>query len=249
MARRLIKIFPDAESLSHAAAALFTEYLTLAVRQNEAAYAVLSGGSTPLLLFEKLAQLPYRTAIPWDGVHFFWADERCVLPEDAQSNYGQAKRTLLDSAGVPTGNIHRMCGECEPEIAAADYAEQLSKFGQAGRAWPMFGLALLGLGEDGHTASLFPGPASSSERLQPVAAVYADYQNRPARRVTMTPLVLNDAKTVIFLVSGLAKAEIAARILEGPLDPDLLPAQRIQPNHGSVIWLLDRAAAGRLRNI
>jgi 6-phosphogluconolactonase len=184
-------VYPDLDALSQAAALLFLELALTSVAQHGRVQAALSGGSTPRRLFQLLARQPYQTAVPWAHTHLFWADERCVPPDHEESNYGQARRLLLDHVPLPPDNIHRIKGELEAAAAAADYRQQLQALAQPPRAWPRLDLALLGLGDDGHTACLFPGPIPAEEKTLPVTAVTADCQGRPANRVTLTPLLLN----------------------------------------------------------
>jgi 6-phosphogluconolactonase len=237
----LIVIFPDLDHLSLAAATQFFKATQAAVSQRGLALVALSGGSTPIRLFHKLAAAPFAAQIPWRAVHFFWCDERCVPPDDPGSNFGQVRQVLFGPLKLPEQNLHRIEGELDPEQAALAYTETLHQFKAPGLGWPVFDLVLLGLGADGHTASLFPG-ASLPEQT-PVLAVTADYQARPAPRVTLTPVVLNSALQVIFMVSGAEKAEAVRQTLFGAPDPLRYPAQRIQPIQGALHWLVDAAAA------
>lgn len=239
-----IQIYKDLQALSVGAAELFTASSEQAIHARENFLIALSGGGTPKPLYELLAEPPYRDQVDWNRTHVFWGDERCVPKLDPGNNYYQAKQTFLDRASVPEENIHRVVSELEPDQAAIEYASQLSKFADRPNTWPRFDFVLLGMGDDGHTASLFPG--SQVEIAAPTVAVTANYQDRPARRVSLTPLVLNSARRVVFLVSGQSKAETLARILNGDYQPELLPAQRIRPIDGEVFWLVDEAAASKL---
>jgi len=192
-------------------------------------------------LFEILATKDFD----WADVHFFWADERCVPADDDGSNYGQAKKVLFDKIDGPAENIHRVQSDLEPAEAAKKYALTLNQFADAPLTWPRFDLVLLGMGDDGHTASLFPG--SPVEVNEPVIAVTANYQGRPAKRVTLTPLVFNSARNVFFLAAGASKAEALMRVLMGEQIPKELPAQRIHPSDGKIIWFIDEAAASLLK--
>jgi 6-phosphogluconolactonase len=207
-----------------------------------------SGGSTPAALFQLLAQPPFKESIPWNKLHFYWADERCVPPEDAESNFGQAWENLLSKVPVSQQNIHRILGELEPKTAAQDYVIQLKQNATGALAWPVLDCVLLGMGADGHTASLFPGQVNPSESTAPAIAVTADYMGRPANRVTLTPLVFNSARHILFLVTGENKAQALSEVLHGPDDPLHLPAQRIRPINGDVTWLIDQAAASLLKS-
>jgi 6-phosphogluconolactonase len=241
-----LKVFIDSEATSHAAAEHFQQSAIRAVSARGRFLAALSGGSTPQELYRLLARFPYRDRMPWDQMHFFWGDERCVPPTHPESNYGQAKRAFLDQVPVPAVNIHRIQGELEPAAGARDYAHQLQQYASEGLTWPRFDWVLLGLGEDGHTASLFPDTFMPGELELPVIAVTANYQGRPASRVTITPLVFNWARNILFIVSGKNKAETLANVLSSSLDPQRWPVHRINPSQGKVSWLVDRAAASQL---
>lgn len=204
----------------------------------------LAGGGTPRRLYELLADSSLVSNMPWGQTHVFWGDERCVPPDDAGSNFGQAKAVLLDKVDIPAGNIHPINGTLTPTASAKDYAQTLAKFANEGQAWPRFDLVLLGMGSDGHTASLFPGSDPAGQT--PTLAVTANYQDRPANRVTLTPAVFNDAHNTLFLVTGKSKASALQAILQA--DPNKLqwPAQRIQPKNGKLIWLIDSEAGQHL---
>lgn len=240
-----IRIFKDIEELSQAAAALFVEWASEAVRQRGRFLAALNGGTTPARLLQLLAgDLSER--VDWNKVHVFWGDERCVPPDDPGSSYGQARHILLSRVPIPGSNIHRIVGELGPARAAYEYALVLKVFASPPLDWPRFDLVYLGLGEDGHTASLFPG--SPVEVTEPTLPVTAHYQDRPADRVTLTPVVLNSAHTVVFMAVGEKKATVAAEVLGDThtRNPHLYPAQRIQPEDGRLIWLVDDEAASKL---
>lgn len=237
-----VRIFADPDALSAAAAEQFTQFVGAA--RNHDFFVALSGGSTPRALFQRLAHPPYAGQLPWVRLHFFWGDERLVPPNDPGSSYGDAQRLLFDHVPLPAANIHRIKGELPPEEARQDYIQQLRQ--AAPQGWPRFDLALMGLGADGHTASLFPGPISAAEQTEPVISVIANYEDRPARRISLTPLVFNDARQVLFLVTGKNKAQAVTAVLQGPPDPQQWPAQRIQPHTGQLTWFLDQAAASLL---
>jgi 6-phosphogluconolactonase len=153
---------------------------------------------------------------------------------------------LLKDLPVLGNNIHRISGELEPRLAAEEYCDLLNSHSGQGGDWPRFDLIFLGMGDDGHTASLFPGPIRSEERHSPVMAVTADYGDRPISRITMTPLAINSARNIIFLVSGSSKAAALAAALNGPTDLDKWPVQRIRPDNGRTVWLVDQDAAANL---
>lgn len=237
-------IYPDLESLSEQTAVRLLELAQWAVARRGQFTIVLSGGSTPLPLYRRLAQAPYLEQFPWANTHFFWGDERCVPPDSAESNYGQAHQALLQHVPVPPSRVHRVRGEWPPERAAADYAAQLQELAPPNWAWawPRFDVVLLGLGSDGHIASLFPHAPlpPPGTAAWPVAA---NYGGRPAERITLTPAVFNNAREIWVLVVGAKKAAAVAAVWHGDYDPYQWPAQRLQPKAGQVVWLLDEAAA------
>jgi 6-phosphogluconolactonase len=174
----------------------------------------------------------------------FWGDERSVPSNDPGSSYGQARNLFLRHVRIPEENVHPINGELRPGDAANAYSAVLKEFASAPLDWPRFDLIYLGMGEDGHTASLFPG--SSLDSSEPVIAVIAHYQDRPAERVTLTPLVFNTARMVVFMAAGEKKAATLAEVLSGRYQPEQYPAQRIDPKDGKLHWLVDEDAAGRL---
>jgi len=239
-----VRIFENLNSLSQAAAELFIETSAQATLQRGRCLVTLSGGHTPTESYKLLAQSPDKEQIDWSRFHVFWGDERCVPIEDLESNYRQAHGALLSHVPIPAENIHRVESVLEPAEAAKDYAHVLKQFASPPLDWPRFDLVLLGMGEDGHTASLFPG--SEVNVSTPTLAVTAQYQNRPANRVTLTPLVFNSARRIIFLVSGESKAQTLVNVLYGGYYPEQLPAQRIRATDGEAIWMVDKLAAKQL---
>lgn len=239
-----IRIFENLDILSQATAELFIETSAQAILQRAHFLAALSGGNTPFKLYQFLAQSPYREQIDWPHMHVFWGDERCVPSEDLNNNYRQAHDVLLGRVPIPSDNIHRVQSDLEPAAAAKDYARLLKDFASPPLDWPRFDLVLLGMGDDGHTASLFPG--SEVDVSAPTLAVTAQYQGRPANRITLTPLVFNSARRIVFLVSGESKSETLANVLYGEYRPEQLPAQRIHPTDGELIWMVDQPAASKL---
>ena len=240
-----IVVVPDPEVLAREAAQRFADLAREAVEFRGRFSVALSGGSTPGGLYRLLAEEPYRAQIPWDGVHLFWGDERCVPPDDPGSSFRLAEDTLIARVPIPPGNVHRVPGELGPEAAARVYETMLQDFFCGPR--PRLDLVLLGLGEDGHTASLFPGSSALDENERLVAPVTAFYQDRPAQRVTLTLPAINGARQILFLASGKAKANIVQAVIEGPVGQ--FPAQRVRPTAGQLTWLLDTAAASRLQGI
>ncbi len=238
-----IRIFKNLEELSRSAAGLFVEEAAKSIAARERFLVALSGGSTPTRLFQLLAA-DFRQRVDWSRVHVFWGDERCVPPEDPGSSYGQAREALLSRVPVPDTNIQRIKGELGPVESAKDYLLVLKEFAPPPLAWPHFDLVFLGMGEDGHTASLFPG--SRVQVFEPALPVTAHYQDRPANRVTLTPIVFNSAHVVAFMAVGENKADTLVEVLSGKYDPERYPAQRIVPTEGRLLWLIDEAAAARL---
>lgn len=238
-----IRIFKDMENLSRAAADLFAERAAQAIMERDRFLVALNGGSTPNRLFQLLAS-DFREKVIWSRVHVFWGDERCVPPGDAGSSYGQAWDAFLRHVPIPESNIHRVKTDLEPVEAAKDYSLTLGGFASPPLEFPRFDLVYLGMGEDGHTASLFPG--SPVDVNEPALPVTAHYQDRPANRVTLTPPVFNQARAVAFMVAGEKKAVTLAEVLGDRYNPELLPAQRISPKNGDLIWLVDEEAAGKL---
>lgn len=238
-----LRIFHDLERLSRHAANLFIEQSNRAIRERNRCLAALNGGSTPARLFQLLAS-EYRGQVDWSKVHVFWGDERCVPPNDAGSNYHQARAELLSKVAIPEENIHRVRGELDPVSAAEEYTKTLKLFAESPLEFPRFDLVYLGMGEDGHTASLFP--YSLVRVNEPVVAVTANYQDRPANRVTLTQLVFNQARMVVFMATGEKKAITLAEVLSDRYNPAQYPAQRIDLKDGQLIWLVDESAASKL---
>jgi len=237
-----IRVLPDADALAEAAARLVAEYAQAAIAARGRYSLALSGGSTPRALHMRLAAPPLRDQVDWQRVHFFFGDERSVPPDDEQSNYHMAYTTLLSKVGVPESNVHRMRGELDPTEAARLYADELHAY--FGTESPNFDLILLGMGDNGHTASLFPGLTAVHEQTRWVVAEYVPEVSM--WRITLTPVVLNAARSDAFLVSGFAKADMLKRVLEGPYMPSELPAQVVRPTTGELLWLVDQAAAADL---
>ncbi len=238
-----VRVFNNSSEISQAAARLVVGFAQDAVALHGRFLIALSGGSTPAGLFRLLSQPSFNERIPWTETHVFWGDERLVPPDDPGSNYGQAADLLLRHVPIPAANIHRVLGETDAATAVADYTAQLNEIAEPGRAWPRFDLAIMGLGSDGHTASLFPGPIPPAESREPVMAVTADYDGRPAHRVTLTPLVFNEARHIMFMVTGANKAKAVKAVLRDSLQSETWPAQRICAHDGQITWLLDKAAA------
>ena len=243
-------MLPSADALTDAAGGRFVAAAGGAIHARGQFVVALSGGSTPRRTYERLATEPWVSRVMWSRVQVLWGDERCVPPDQAESNYRMARETLLDRVPVPAANVHRIHGEDEAAAAAASYETTMRALLKtpAGppRAVPgaRLDLVLLGLGDDGHTASLFPGSAAAREQTRWVMAEYAAAASM--WRVTLTPAVINAAAEVLFIVSGSAKAGVVRRVLEGPYRPQEVPAQAIAPSNGRVRWCVDAAAAAEL---
>jgi 6-phosphogluconolactonase len=240
-----IQVAANAQELSRLVAEEFGRLAVEAVREKGLFSVALAGGSTPRSLYALLAndKEPYRAQLPWKKIHFFWGDERHVPPDHPDSNYLMASEAMLGSVPVPLENVHRIKSENVDAAKAADeYEQTLREFFrlEEGRL-PRFDLILLGLGPDGHTASIFPGTDVVSEKMRLVAAPWVE--KFKSFRITLTPPVLNSASTVIFLVNGTEKAKILREVLEGDNQPERLPAQLIRRNKGKVLWLVDQEAA------
>jgi 6-phosphogluconolactonase len=238
----MIRVFDNLETLSLAAAEMFAELANQAIASCGRFNVALSGGNTPHRLYEILANTPSREQIRWESVYVFWGDERCVPADDPRSNARMARKTLLDHVPVPANQIYPIRGDLTPAQAAAQYETELRDF--FGNQPPVFDLILLGLGENAHTASLFPHTSVLDEKERWVQEVYVAEQGM--YRVTLTVPLINQAKDVIFLVSGADKALALQSVLEGAYQPHELPAQLIRPNGAHPIWLVDKAASHKL---
>ncbi|MDQ3005401.1 MAG: 6-phosphogluconolactonase [Chloroflexota bacterium] len=238
-----LRIFDDLEKLSIHAANLFSEQAARSILERDQFLVALNGGGTPTRLFQLLAS-DLHDRVEWAKVHIFWGDERCVPPNDPGSSYGQARELLLSRVPIPESNIHRIKGELTPVAASKEYSLLLKEYASPPLDWPRFDLVYLGMGEDGHTASLFPGsPVQVTEAALPVTA---QYQDRPSNRVTLTQLVFNSTHMVVFMATGEKKAITLAEVLSDRYNPELYPAQRIEPKDGELIWLVDKDAAVKL---
>lgn len=240
----MIRVYPDLEALSHAAAELFAAEAQQAVQERGKFVVALAGGNTPQRTYELLGKEPFREQIPWQNTHFFWGDERCVPANDLRNNARMAHQTLLDHVPVPSEQVHPMVCNGSPREAAAEYESLLGVFFDTGR--PRFDLVLLGLGENGHTASLFPGTSALDEQKRWVTEVYVAEEG--LQRLSLTAMAINQAALVVFLVSGYDKAPILRKVLEKTRDPGGIPAKMIKPVDGRLLWLVDRDAASLLQS-
>jgi len=241
----VVRRFPDLDALSRAAADELVAQARAAVAERGAFHIALSGGSTPRRLFQLLAARG-RDALPWERVELWWGDERTVPPDHAESNYRMAREALIEPLGLPAAGIHRIAGElADPDAAAAAYERVLvDALGEP----PILDLVLLGMGPDGHTASLFPGSPALDEARRWVVAnpVTSPLVHGTTTRITLTAPAINAARRVRFLVAGADKAAALAAVLEGPRDPARTPSQLIAPR-GDLAWFVDEAAAAALR--
>jgi 6-phosphogluconolactonase len=238
-----VRVVPDLTALAEAAAKEFAGAARDAIADHGRFTVALAGGSTPRAFHQRLAGQPYRKAIDWKRVLFFWGDERCVPPTDERSNYRMAKETLLDPLHIPAANVFRIDGEDPPARAAAAYETLLRGQFPGRKRCPRFDFCLLGMGADGHTASLFPGRPALAERRK--WAVSTRSPKRDAR-ITLTYPVFNAAGRIVFLVAGEEKSGPLAKIVKKERGYRKLPASGIRPASGSLLWLLDQAAASRL---
>jgi 6-phosphogluconolactonase len=241
-----INVYPDPAALTRSAAEMITTLAAELVPVQRRFSIGLSGGSTPRALFTLLASNDFARRIPWPDVHVFWGDERCVPPDHTESNYRMAREALLDHVPLPAENIHRVRAELPPAEAAQDYEQTLRAFfaAESDQTPPRFDLLLLGMGDDGHTASLFPHTAALHEYESWVIENRVEKLN--TWRITLTVTAINAAAQVLFLVTGSGKAAVLRDVLHGPYQPDHYPSQRVAPTNGRLIWLLDAAAAALL---
>jgi len=233
-----LRVYKDADELARAAASLFLDLSSEKIAEKGSFTAVLSGGKTPEKLYGLLASPEFKENIEWAKVHLFWGDERCVPPDDPESNYAMASRVLLTGVPVPRENIHRIKGELGPQLAAALYEEEITKYFKDSA--PVFDLVLLGLGSDGHTLSLFPGTDALGEKKRLVAENYVEKLGM--WRVTMTLPLVNRASNLVFIISGAAKGAALREVVKEGLHP----AGMIRPANGRLLWLADTEAAGFL---
>lgn len=249
----VVHVLPSSQQLAEAAARRFMASVQRSCLARGRCTVVLSGGETPRQLYELLSGEPFARSVDWTRIDFFWGDERCVPPDHPDSNYRMAKETLLDRLKVDPQQIHRIRGEYDPPQAASDYEEELrSILGRlSGSAFTslahVFDLILLGIGGDGHTASLFPGGQWTFDESSWVRAVAGP--DGHGYRITMMPPLLLEANEAMVLATGAAKAEVVQQVIEGSLEVDRYPAQLLRQRVKSTCWFLDRDAASRLRPV
>lgn len=239
-----LQSFATTEAMAEAAAAEVTRIAAEAVARRGTFLLVLAGGSTPRFLYEKLSADPYRSQIDWSSVQLFWGDERCVPPHNPASNYAMALETLLFRVPVADRSVHRIQGELEPARAAQLYENELCRV--TGETLPEFDLVLLGVGTDGHTASLFPDTLDLLNEQRLVITTVSPHP--PRHRVTLTLKVLNAARAVMFLVQGGDKARVLRDVMapDDAASPSPLPAALVRPREGRPLWFIDRAAAAEI---
>ncbi len=241
------QVAKNAEALSQRAAEFVTTCIEQSIAARGLARIAISGGNTPRRSFEMLADpaLPFRARIDWSRLLLFWVDERCVPPDNTESNYHMTREALLSKVSLPTSQVMRMEGELEPEQAAARYESTVrNHFRLEGAEVPCFDLVALGMGDDGHTASLFPDTEALHEQMRLVVANHVPQKN--TWRITLTAPVINHARNVFFLIAGQDKAQVLHNILQGPYHPESTPSQLIRPDSGKLFFLLDEAAAAEL---
>lgn len=237
-----IRICRDLEDLGRQSAAFFVQSAAEAASLRGRFSAALSGGSTPRVLYHCLADPFFADKVPWEKVHLFWGDERAVPPDHPDSNYRAARETLISKVPIPSENVHRMPAERSDLAAAAEtYEGELRAFFNPSGGRPSFDLILLGIGADGHTASLFPGSAALEEEKRWVVAVYPENAKSP--RLTLTLPVLNHARELFFLAAGKEKAQVVRLLLRNGFSGSVLPAARVRPLRGRRIYFLEREAA------
>ena len=241
------EVWPTSAAMAEGSARLFAAHVEKAVSTRGIARVAISGGSTPKAMFKLLADPagPFLQTIPWDKLQLFWVDERCVPPDDPESNYGVARELLLSQVPIPPEHVYRMEGELDPEEAAARYESTLRNVMKLeGAESPAFDLVMLGMGPDGHTASLFPHTAGLDEMGRLVIANHVP--QKESWRISLTWPVINQAGEVAFEIEGASKADVLAEVLTGPREPERLPSQLIRPSSGKLLFLLDEAAAAKL---
>ena len=241
------KVWPTGPEVAAGAAEMFARATEAAARDRGFARVAISGGTTPATMFALLADQarPWFARVPWDRLHLFWVDERCVPPDDKDSNYRMTRETMLAHVPLPENHVYRMEGELEPEVAAARYEAAIrTAFRLEGAETPVFDLIFLGMGDDGHTASLFPHTEALNEMARLVVENHVPQKD--TWRITLTWPVINRAREVAFLIEGPAKTAVLHDVMLGPYDPDQRPSQLIRPDSGRLTLLLDQAAAAKL---
>lgn len=241
MTKAQVKIYANALEVARAFA---SDLFQRATEAENPLHVALSGGTTPALLFDILAQ-DYAEKMPWTKLHFWWGDERCVPPSDGQSNYKMTLDHLLSKVDMPAENIHRVMGEWEPAKANEHYIDEIAKYVPSADGWPVFDLIILGMGNDGHTASIFPHEIQLLN--DPKVCAVATHPESGQKRVSLTGNVINNAKSVDFLVTGKAKTERVKEIFQKRPGYENLPSSYIQPEKGNLTFYFDEEAAAGIR--
>ncbi|HVD97940.1 MAG TPA: 6-phosphogluconolactonase [Cytophagaceae bacterium] len=236
-----LKVYKDGNEVASA----FADYLVESIKKkNDKFFIALSGGSTPKLLFALLAEEAYKNKIDWSKVHLFWGDERCVPPDHADSNYKMTYEQLISKINIPAGNIHRVLGENDPQEEAKRYSKEIDTLLPKENHLPVFDLVMLGMGDDGHTLSVFPHEIGllKSDKICEVAT----HPTSGQKRVTLTGKIANNATVAAFLVTGSNKAEKVLEIFKKENNWNSYPAAHIHPSHGKLYWFMDKDAAALL---
>lgn len=239
------QIYANADEVARAAARRFAELARESIAANGRFSVALAGGSTPKRIYELLAAEDFGSALDWQNIHVFFGDERTVPPDHDDSNFRMANEALLSRVALPPENVHRMRGESDAVANARLYEDELRGFFGDDAAWPVFDLVMLGMGDDGHTASLFPGTHALDMNAAWVAANWVEKFD--TYRVTLTAPAINHARQIMFIVTGAGKAERLHEVINGAYEPHRLPSQLIRPRAGTLTWFLDEAAAAKLQ--
>ncbi len=238
-----LHVFQDNAAFVSGAANFIANAAVQAIAERGRFVIALSGGGTPKPIYARLASAEFQTRVDWSKVHIFFGDERCVPPDDTKSNYRMTREAWFDHAPLVEANVHRIHGEDDPALEALRYEQEIARLYRTNR-FPAFDLILLGMGDNGHTASLFPGTAALRETTRWVVPQYVEVMQ--TWRVTFTAPLINAAHNVAFLAEGAGKAQMLWNVLQGPYQPDVLPSQLIQPTSGELHWLVDAAAAAQV---
>lgn len=238
-----LHVFSDNASFVQGAADFIVDVAAKAITERGRFTIALSGGSTPKPIYARLGSPEYQNRVDWSKVHVFFGDERCVPPDDTKSNYRMTREAWFDHAALPAENLHRIRGEDDPALEALRYEQEIARLYRTAQ-FPPFDLILLGMGDNGHTASLFPGTAALRETVRWVVPQYVEVMQ--TWRVTFTAPLINAARHAAFMAEGAGKAQMLWNVLEGPFQPDVWPSQLIQPSNGELHWLVDAAAAAKV---
>lgn len=241
----VVEVYRSTAELERDAAERIILMTNKAIGERGVCFVALSGGETPRSVYRLLGTAPMNNRVDWSRVHLFFTDERAVPPTDPQSNFGMVNRELISHINIPRTNVHRIEGEKNPELAAADYDQELREI--FSDRIVRFDVVLLGLGEDGHTASIFPGTEVAEEEQAFASAVFVPHLR--SWRVTLTFWSVNNAREVLFIVSGKRKATMVQRVLTMPKPTKKIPATMVQPVEGKLLWMLDKDAAGKYRTL